>query len=178
MIKCLDVLRNVYDETKDRSSMVTPLQIGAQLVDWTDPQKAMCVARPLGSSARARPSEADVLPVGHRAGTSTASSPTRACRSTSPSRWSRRCTGPRRVRPRSPSFSPLDDQVTDAVPRLSLCARRGRSQAVVPATAQAVRPRRGRRPVGQGAPGSHRRAQGRASLSLSRCRAPSPSSPH
>ncbi|GAA5928774.1 hypothetical protein JCM3775_004631 [Rhodotorula graminis] len=41
MIKCLDVLRNVYDETKDKSSMVTPLQIGAQLVDWTDPQKAM-----------------------------------------------------------------------------------------------------------------------------------------
>ncbi|GAA5841466.1 hypothetical protein JCM9279_000662 [Rhodotorula babjevae] len=43
MIKCLDVLRNVYDETKDKSSMVTPLQIGAQLVDWTDPQKAMDV---------------------------------------------------------------------------------------------------------------------------------------
>ncbi|BGP37334.1 chromosome condensation complex Condensin, subunit G [Rhodotorula kratochvilovae] len=41
VIKSLDVLRNVYDETKDKSSMVTPLQIGAQLVDWTDPQKAL-----------------------------------------------------------------------------------------------------------------------------------------
>lgn len=43
MIKTLDVLRSVYDELKDKSTMVTPLQIGSQLVDWTDPQKVMCV---------------------------------------------------------------------------------------------------------------------------------------
>lgn len=40
-VKTLDVLRTVYDELKDKSSMVTPLQIGSQLVDWTDPQKVM-----------------------------------------------------------------------------------------------------------------------------------------
>lgn len=43
MIKTLDVLRSVYEELKDKSTMVTPLQIGSQLVDWTDPQKVMCV---------------------------------------------------------------------------------------------------------------------------------------
>ncbi|BGO88973.1 hypothetical protein NBRC10512_005103 [Rhodotorula toruloides] len=41
MIKTLDVLRSVYDELKDKSTMVTPLQIGSQLVDWTDPQKVI-----------------------------------------------------------------------------------------------------------------------------------------
>ncbi|GAA5998124.1 condensin subunit YCG1 [Rhodotorula paludigena] len=41
VIKTLDVLRSVYDEVKDKSSMVTPLQIGSQLVDWTDPQKTI-----------------------------------------------------------------------------------------------------------------------------------------
>ncbi|GAA5893397.1 hypothetical protein JCM5296_004865 [Sporobolomyces johnsonii] len=40
VLKTLDVLRSVYDDLKDKSSMVTPLQIGSQLVDWTDPQKA------------------------------------------------------------------------------------------------------------------------------------------
>ncbi|GAA5984097.1 hypothetical protein JCM11641_000312 [Rhodosporidiobolus odoratus] len=40
-IKALAVLREVYDELKDKSSMVTPLQIGSQLVEWTDPQKAL-----------------------------------------------------------------------------------------------------------------------------------------
>ncbi|BGP19048.1 hypothetical protein JCM10213_009242 [Rhodosporidiobolus nylandii] len=40
-IKALAVLREVYDELKDKSAMVTPLQIGSQLVDWTDPQKAL-----------------------------------------------------------------------------------------------------------------------------------------
>ncbi|GAA6000576.1 hypothetical protein JCM10207_004558 [Rhodosporidiobolus poonsookiae] len=42
-IKALAVLREVYDELKDKSSMVTPLQIGSQLLDWTDPQKALDV---------------------------------------------------------------------------------------------------------------------------------------
>ncbi|GAA5963743.1 hypothetical protein JCM3765_006835 [Sporobolomyces pararoseus] len=41
VIKTLEVLRSVYDELRDKSSMVTPLQIGSQLVDWTDPQKAL-----------------------------------------------------------------------------------------------------------------------------------------
>ncbi|GAA5925051.1 condensin subunit YCG1 [Sporobolomyces koalae] len=41
VIKTLEVLRSVHDELKDKSSMVTPLQIGSQLVDWTDPQKAL-----------------------------------------------------------------------------------------------------------------------------------------
>ncbi|GAA5884953.1 hypothetical protein JCM6882_007168 [Rhodosporidiobolus microsporus] len=40
-IRALAVLREVYDELKDKSAMVTPLQIGSQLVDWTDPQKAL-----------------------------------------------------------------------------------------------------------------------------------------
>ncbi|GAA6043061.1 hypothetical protein JCM8097_005142 [Rhodosporidiobolus ruineniae] len=40
-VKALTVLREVYDDLKDKSAMVTPLQIGAQLVDWTDPQKAL-----------------------------------------------------------------------------------------------------------------------------------------
>ncbi|GAA5979389.1 hypothetical protein JCM10908_002905 [Rhodotorula pacifica] len=41
MVKTLDVLRTVYDDLKDKSTMVTPLQIGSQLVDWTDPQKVI-----------------------------------------------------------------------------------------------------------------------------------------
>lgn len=41
MVKSLDVLRTVYEDLKDKSTMVTPLQIGSQLVDWTDPQKVM-----------------------------------------------------------------------------------------------------------------------------------------
>ncbi|GAA5901902.1 condensin subunit YCG1 [Sporobolomyces salmoneus] len=41
VVKTLEVLRSVYDELKDKSSMVTPLQIGSQLVDWTDSQKAV-----------------------------------------------------------------------------------------------------------------------------------------
>ncbi|GAA5865849.1 hypothetical protein JCM3774_003117 [Rhodotorula dairenensis] len=41
LVKTLDVLRTVYDELKDKSTMVTPLQIGSQLVDWTDPQKVI-----------------------------------------------------------------------------------------------------------------------------------------
>ncbi|POY70728.1 hypothetical protein BMF94_6138 [Rhodotorula taiwanensis] len=41
MVKSLDVLRTVYEDLKDKSTMVTPLQIGSQLVDWTDPQKVI-----------------------------------------------------------------------------------------------------------------------------------------
>lgn len=57
-LKALNVLREVYDELKDKSSMVTPLQIGSQLVDWTDPQKSLCVGifpffcRPLVNPSR------------------------------------------------------------------------------------------------------------------------------
>ncbi|KAK4702820.1 condensin complex subunit 3, partial [Phenoliferia sp. Uapishka_3] len=32
---------SAYDELDDKTAMVTPLQIGLQLVDWTDPQKAV-----------------------------------------------------------------------------------------------------------------------------------------
>ncbi|GAA5857357.1 hypothetical protein JCM8547_002238 [Rhodosporidiobolus lusitaniae] len=41
IIKALTVLREVHDELRDKSAMVTPLQIGSQLVDWTDPQKSL-----------------------------------------------------------------------------------------------------------------------------------------
>lgn len=33
----------MYDDLGDKAIMVAPLQIGAQLIDWTDPQKSMCV---------------------------------------------------------------------------------------------------------------------------------------
>lgn len=50
MPKTLDVLRTVYEDLKDKGSMVAPLQIGAQLVDWTNPQKVMCVSSDPGSA--------------------------------------------------------------------------------------------------------------------------------
>lgn len=40
----LSLLKSVYDDLGDKAAMVTPLQIGLQLIDWTDPQKALSVA--------------------------------------------------------------------------------------------------------------------------------------
>jgi condensin complex subunit 3 len=39
----LELLKGVYDDLGDKAAMVAPLQIGLQLIDWTDPQKAMFV---------------------------------------------------------------------------------------------------------------------------------------
>ncbi|KAL8290386.1 hypothetical protein RQP46_002644 [Phenoliferia psychrophenolica] len=40
-LRSLTLLKSVHDELEDKAGMVTPLQIGLQLVDWTDPQKAI-----------------------------------------------------------------------------------------------------------------------------------------
>lgn len=40
-LQSLTILKGVYDDLDDKASMVTPLQIGLQLIDWTDPQKAV-----------------------------------------------------------------------------------------------------------------------------------------
>ncbi|KAI5479984.1 condensin complex subunit 3 [Pseudohyphozyma bogoriensis] len=39
-LTALALLKGVYDDLDDKTTMVAPLQIGLQLVDWTDPQKA------------------------------------------------------------------------------------------------------------------------------------------
>lgn len=41
-LSTLMLLKGVY-ESEDKAAMVTPLQIGLQLIDWTDPQKAVYV---------------------------------------------------------------------------------------------------------------------------------------
>lgn len=66
VIKTLEVLRSVYDDLKDKSTMVTPLQIGSQLVDWTDPQKAVYVVflfylSVVGSRSRRRSCHSAIL---------------------------------------------------------------------------------------------------------------------
>lgn len=45
-LDCIDILTLVHDELDDPSMMVTPLQLSNQLLDWTDPQKAVYVAFP------------------------------------------------------------------------------------------------------------------------------------
>lgn len=37
----LEVLTQVYNDLDDDQDMVTPAQIGLQLIDWTDPEKGM-----------------------------------------------------------------------------------------------------------------------------------------
>jgi condensin complex subunit 3 len=44
-LSTLEVLSGVYEDTDDKRSMVTPVQIASQLADWTDPRKAVCVSR-------------------------------------------------------------------------------------------------------------------------------------
>ena len=44
-LRSLTLLKSVHDDLEDKAGMVTPLQIGLQLIDWTDPQKAMYATR-------------------------------------------------------------------------------------------------------------------------------------
>lgn len=41
VIPTLKILTTVYDEQDDTARMITPAQIALQLIDWTDPQKAV-----------------------------------------------------------------------------------------------------------------------------------------
>ena len=42
-LPCLNLLSEIYEELDDPSVMVSPLQLSNQLLDWTDPQKAVYV---------------------------------------------------------------------------------------------------------------------------------------
>lgn len=41
LVPVLEVLTQVYNDLDDDQDMVTPAQIGLQLIDWTDPEKGM-----------------------------------------------------------------------------------------------------------------------------------------
>lgn len=43
-VSVLQVLTEVYEEKDEDQEMVTPMQVGLQLLDWTDPDKVMMVA--------------------------------------------------------------------------------------------------------------------------------------
>lgn len=45
ILPTLNVLTEVYDEREDEQEMVTPLQVGMQLLDWSDPTKALYSAK-------------------------------------------------------------------------------------------------------------------------------------
>lgn len=44
VLSTLEILSDVYDDpSTDKEEMIAPTQIALQLIDWTDPNKAVCV---------------------------------------------------------------------------------------------------------------------------------------
>jgi condensin complex subunit 3 len=41
LLTALGLLKGVYEDLSDRATMIAPLQIGLQLIDWCDPQKVV-----------------------------------------------------------------------------------------------------------------------------------------
>lgn len=44
LLPTLNILKDEYNDADDNSNMITPAQIALQLVDWTDPTKAVYVS--------------------------------------------------------------------------------------------------------------------------------------
>lgn len=91
LLSTLALLKGVYDDLGDKNAMVAPLQIGLQLIDWTDPQKAMYVH---GRRRFHRQGLRLTFPLEATRDRKS----TRQSTLTSQCRWSKRCTRRSRVR--------------------------------------------------------------------------------